>query len=46
MYNTAFIAHKILRTASQDTGLHRYMKVSFLTDGKAVRNLFYIKANV
>jgi hypothetical protein len=45
MYNTAFIAHNILRIASQDTGLHCFMKISYLTDCEAVWNLFYIQAN-
>jgi hypothetical protein len=35
MYNTAFIAHNILRTASQDIGLHRCMDISYLTDCEA-----------
>jgi hypothetical protein len=33
----------ILRTASQDPGLHGCMKISYLTDCEAVWNLFYIK---
>jgi hypothetical protein len=36
MYKTAFIAHKILRAASQDTDLHRSMKNFYLTDCEAV----------
>jgi hypothetical protein len=46
MYNTAFIAHNILRTASQDMGLHRCIEISYLTDCEAVWNLFYIEADV
>jgi hypothetical protein len=41
----AFIAHNILRTASQDTGLHRCM-ISYLTDCEAVWNLFYLETDV
>ncbi len=43
MYNTAFLAHNILRTASQDTDLHRCVKISYLTDCEAVWHLVYIK---
>ncbi len=43
---TAFIAHYILRTASQDTGLYRCIKVSYLTDWEAVWNLSYIETDI
>ncbi len=46
MYNAAFTAHNILRTASQDTGLHRCMKIYYLTDCEAVWNLCYIETDV
>jgi hypothetical protein len=48
MYNTAFIAHNILRTASQEMGLHRCIEMSYLTlfYFEAVWNLFYIKTDV
>jgi hypothetical protein len=46
MYNGATIAHNILRTASQDMGLHRCVKIFYLTDCEAVWNLFYIETDV
>jgi hypothetical protein len=43
--NSNHVLH-ILRTASQDTGLHRCIKISNLPDCEAVWNLFYLEADL
>jgi hypothetical protein len=37
MYNGGFIAHNILRIASQNMGLHRSKEISYLTDCEIVK---------
>jgi hypothetical protein len=46
MYNGGFIAHNVLRIASQDMDLHRCIEISYLPDCEAVWNLFYIATDV
>jgi hypothetical protein len=46
MLNGGFIAHNVLRIASQDMGLHRCIEISYLTDCEAVWSLFYIETDV
>jgi hypothetical protein len=46
MYNGGFIAHNILRIASQNMGLHGCIDISYLTDCEAVWYFFYIETNV
>jgi hypothetical protein len=46
MYNGGFIAHNILRIASQDMDLHRCIEISYLTDCEAAGNLFSIETDV
>jgi hypothetical protein len=43
MCNWGFIAHNVLRIASQDMGLHHCKEISYLTDCEAVWNLFELK---